>query len=530
MFRKKSRAQMPLPRHKSWCLGSTAMVITCSLVNALVYHAPLYLFGIDNLDMSSTNALWTLLTLFVFVFCLTAAIVGAFSIISERTIKPLFMLMAIANAIALYFAATYGVVLDKTMMGNVFNTDAAEALALFHPKALVYVAILGVFPCWLLYRTKIRSIGVLRRAAVPLIASLCAVGWLYAASPTWLWIDRHAKQLGALVMPWSYLVNGGRYLIAGMAPSERRLLPPAEANESESRPKVVVLVIGESARAQNFSLYGYARKTNPELEKAGVTVLQPAYACATYTTAAVECILSPDKSFNATEPMTSYLQRNGVDVIWRSHNGGEPPMQISSLQRLEQIPGNCMGDECGFDEGLLRDLEQRIADAKQKRVLVVLHLAGSHGPAYNTRYPARFEVFKPVCRSVQLHQCTREELVNAYDNSILYSDFVVARSIDMLKRLKSYSSSLIYVSDHGESLGEYKLYLHGTPWSIAPEEQKAIPLITWNSDTSVGGGARHIRGDFSQANVFHSVMGAFGMRSPVFKPDLNVFALKGEAQ
>jgi Predicted membrane-associated, metal-dependent hydrolase len=500
------------------------------LVNALAYHVPLYLFGIDNLDMPSANALWTLLTLFVFVFCLTAAIAGALAAISVRTIKPLFMVMAIANAIALYFSVTYGVVLDKTMMGNVFNTDVAEALALFHPMALVYVAILGIFPCWLLHRTKIRPVCALGRVVVPLFVCLCAVGWLYAVSPTWLWIDRHAKQLGALVMPWSYLINGGRYLGAGMAPPERRLLPPAEASGSGGKPKLVVLVIGESARAQNFSLYGYARKTNPELEKAGVTVLQPTYACATYTTAAIECILSPDKSYNATEPMTSYLQRNGVDVIWRSHNGGEPPMQVSDLQRLEQIPGNCSGDECGFDEGLLRDLEQRIADTKQKQVLVVLHLAGSHGPAYNTRYPARFEVFKPVCKSVQLHQCSREELVNAYDNSILYSDFVVAQSIDMLKRLKSYSSSLIYVSDHGESLGEYKLYLHGTPWTIAPEEQKAIPLIVWNSETSASGGARHISGDFSQANVFHSVMGALGMRSPVFKPDLNVFAQEGDRQ
>jgi lipid A ethanolaminephosphotransferase len=150
------------------------------------------------------------------------------------------------------------------------------------------------------------------------------------------------------------------------------------------------------------------------------------------------------------------------------------------------------------------------------------------GRAYNTRYPASFEEYKPVCNSVQLQQCSQEELINAYDNSIRFTDHVVGQTIDLLRRL-DIDATLFFIADHGESLGEGRLYLHGTPWLVAPEEQKRIPFIVWNSRDNIKENTttKFVDGAFTQASVFHSVLGAFDMRSPVYKPELDVLPKVG---
>lgn len=510
---------------KRWKMHTPTLILVGAVFNALVYNVPLYLFGVEHLDMPSVGAVMTLLTLFILVVGITAFITGLLALVCQRLVKPLFMVIAIINAMALYFMVTYNVVLDKTMMGNAVNTNVAEAGGLFHPWLLVYVLFLGLLPCWLLLKVERIHTRFTRRLLLPVAVCIVTLGWVYVASQSWLWIDKYAKVVGGMVMPWSYVVNGVRYVSDTVAPHERKLLPKAHFVSNEK--KVVFLVIGESARAQNFSLYGYDRMTSPEAAKAGVTVFNKTHSCATYTTASVECILAHDSpgARAGWEPLTSYLQREGVDVTWRTNNSGEPPMTVHHFERLAELKAGCTGEACNYDEGLLRGLEERIESSGQERILVVLHLGGSHGPAYNTRYPPAFEKFKPVCTSVQLHQCSQEELVNAYDNTLLYTDHVLGQTIGLLKRLKGYSSSLIYVSDHGESLGEYNLYLHGTPYTIAPEYQKTVPLLTWDSKTAKPGDAAPVtvKGEFSQANIFHSVMGAFGMRSEIFDPKLDLF-------
>jgi lipid A ethanolaminephosphotransferase len=230
----------------------------------------------------------------------------------------------------------------------------------------------------------------------------------------------------------------------------------------------------------------------------------------------------------AYEPLPSYLQRHGIDVIWRTNNFGEPPIKVRTYQRAEDIPGACSGSSCRYDEALLHGLEQLIGSSTSRRLFIVLHQHGSHGPVYTTGYPPRFEVFKPVCASVELNRCTPAELVNAYDNTILYTDDLLHRTIELLRRIPS-PSVMLYVSDHGESLGEKGLYLHGAPYSIAPDVQKGIPFLVWMSDefkerAGVTNATLARRNTASQANVFHSVMGAFGMRSDVYDPALDLFA------
>ena len=335
-----------------------------------------------------------------------------------------------------------------------------------------------------------------------------------------------------MVMPWSYVINTARYTAPKLMTSGVQVpLPPATFSSNEKT--VVILVIGEAARANDFALYGYSRPTNPLLSQAGVVTLKNASACATYTTASVRCILSnvnSESPFSKPyEPLPSYLQRNGVDVIWRSRNWGEPPMMVQTYQRASDLSAACTGTRCNYDEVLLSGLEQRIKTSSSQKVFVVLHQSGSHGPAYYMKYPSEFEYFKPVCKSVELGKCTHEELVNAYDNTILYEDYFLFRTIGVLKTLRDTSTLLIYVSDHGESLGEYGMYLHGIPYPIAPAVQKDIPFIIWMSDEfirqkAVQAGRLQSQSKHSQRDIFHTVMGAFSMRSDAYMRDYDIFS------
>jgi len=511
---------------------ATTFIAVTAMVNALLYHLPLFSFATGNLDLASFTGDLTLATLLVVLLSETVLLFTLLALISDRLLKPFCMLFAMGNAVAVYFVVTYHVVLDETMMGNVLNTDFAESSEYLHPKLIVYVLALGVLPCWLLARLRIRQTPRSHLAALALTFLSITVIWCLLASRTWLWFDENSKIVGGMIMPWSYLINTGRYLAPRlMASGVQAPLPPATF--SYTGKSVVILVIGEAARRQNFQLYGYNRPTNPLLSKAGVVALKNATACATYTTAAVQCLLSnvdTGSPFSKRyEPLPSYLQRSGVDVIWRTRNWGEPPLKVQTYQKASDLSADCAGAHCAYDELLLSGLEQRIKGSSSQRVFVVMHQSGSHGPAYYQRYPPEFGYFKPVCKSVELGKCTHDELVNAYDNTILYEDYFLFRVIGILKQLQDTATLLIYVSDHGESLGEYGMYLHGIPYSIAPDVQKNIPFILWMSDEFIRRKAvqigrlesQHIH---SQRDVFHSVMGAFSMHSDAYQAEYDIFS------
>jgi lipid A ethanolaminephosphotransferase len=371
-----------------------------------------------------------------------------------------------------------------------------------------------------------------RRALLLTVTLLIGVVWIYTASTTWLWVDKNSRKLGGLTMPWSYVIGTVRLYSDHLSQDRVQTLLPA-ARFLTNQKTIVILVIGESARAENFSLYGYRRSTNPLLAQSGIVTLAQSHSCATYTTASLLCILSPfDNGWHlptSQEPLPSYLQRYGIDVIWRTNNWGEPPLKVQTYQRSEEIPGGCQGDACRYDEALLQGLAQRIRSSSKDKIFVVLHQHGSHGPSYYTEYPRSFEIFTPVCRSVDLHQCTPAELLNTYDNTILYTDDFLHRTIELLKTFPKTATMLMYVSDHGESLGEYGLYLHGTPYAIAPDVQKNIPFLIWMSTEfkknkgSTILQAKH-QPSYSHANVFHSIMGAFDMRSEVYNRALDLFS------
>ncbi len=326
---------MSLPLKWKGNLSTIKFIIAASLINTVIYHYPLLSFAVANLNIRSSNGVLTLITVLVLVTFITALILSLLSLASERIIKPLLMVAAVGNSIALYFVQSYNVILDKSMMGNVFNTDISEATSLLHPHLLLYVALLGAIPCILIYRTEINGSSFVRRSCLVIAVLILGLGWSYVNSNTALWFSKNGKHLGGLIMPWSYTINGGRHLASTIKPGEQRLLPDATAREIEKT--VVILLIGEAARSDNFSLYGYPRLTKPEMAKAGAIALPNTKSCATYTTASLLCILSHledgDSSWGTTPklPAAKWCRCNlASQQLGRARNEGQ---HISTLWR-----------------------------------------------------------------------------------------------------------------------------------------------------------------------------------------------------
>jgi lipid A ethanolaminephosphotransferase len=495
-------------------------VVLISFLNLLFFHFPFFKFVYNSVDHKSLNGVNILVSLVLLMLVANAFFFLLICFLSRYVGKFLLVVFFIVNAIAVYFVNTYNVIIDESMVGNVLNTKYSEASGFFSFKLVLYIILFGVLPAIYIARAKISTIPVKRFLLIVLGSLVFMVVVAFANAPNWLWIDKNSKVLGGLAMPWSYTVNLSLFYVHKNQENEKEILLP-NASIKDSAKAVVVLVIGESARSENFSLYGYGKNTNPLLSKTPGVVHFNATSCATYTTAGVKCILEHKNTGELYEILPNYLYRNGAEVIWRSTNWGEPPVHIKNYMSKEALMKNCQGEGCNFDELLLSHLKEQISASTANKVLVVLHTSTSHGPEYSKKYPSQFEVFKPVCNSVELAKCSQTELVNAYDNTIGYTDYLLSKVIEDLKELKEYKSTMIFVSDHGESLGEKNLYMHGLPLSLAPKEQYDIPFIVWTSDSSV----KQLKPDItlSQNHVFHSVLNFLGIQSPVYNEELNIF-------
>ncbi len=412
------------------------------------------------------------------------------------------------------------------MMGNIFNTKTSESFALLTPTLLIYIFIFAVIPSLLILKIKVTPLNRLKILFNGFLIFVISIFFLYLNSSNWLWIDKHAKLLGGKMLPWSYIINSVRYY-SGISRSKKKQILLPKGTFFNNKKVAVVLVIGETARAQNFSLYGYPRNTNPQLHsEKNLLVFNKTTSCSTYTTASVACMLSHNNGKGNYEPLPSYLTRLGVNVIWRTNNWGEPPIYTSKYQKSSELKKQCHGKECQFDEVLLTKINEEIQLSKKKKTFIVLHTYGSHGPSYYAKYPSKFEVFSPVCRHEELSKCTQQELINAYDNTILYTDYFLHKTIQKLKKLKM-PVMLIYASDHGESLGENGLYLHGTPFMFAPKYQKEIPFIIWRSKALIklqGLSNNKVKqvGTFSHANIFHTIIGTLGIKGGAYNKTLNI--------
>jgi len=460
------------------------------------------------------------------------------------TLKPLLGVLTVATVFAIHYMQRYGIYLDPSMLRNVLRTDVAEAGELLGWTLVPHLVLYGALPLLLLSRVRVvrrswrTALGVRAASMAAALAVLVGCGLLVFQPLASLM--RTQKEVRYLITPANYLWS----LAAVTAQDARGAAGPRQVVGSDAalgplarqrtRPLVVVLVVGETARAANWGLNGYARQTTPELAALDVVNFREVTACGTSTEVSLPCMFAPvgrrdydESRIRNSESILHTLARAGVDVLWRDNQSGckgvcdgLPSETVAALHPA----GLCEDGRC-LDEGLLVGLDERLRRAHGTQLLV-LHQLGNHGPSYFRRYPPAFARFQPACASDDLRHCTSLEIVNAYDNALLYTDHLLASVIAKLRAASSRTDSvLLYVSDHGESLGENNLFLHGIPFAIAPRVQTRVPMVMWLSEgarATLGVDEQCLRQRASQPashdHLAHTLLGVLDVRTRVYEP------------
>lgn len=460
--------------------------------------------------------------------------------------KPVFLLLMLSGASASYFMHTYGVIVDKAMLQNAVETDVAEAKGLLTLGMALHMLLLLALPVWLCARFPIKPLGLATGAKHYLLALLLWLVGLGAVAATsyselvpFFRNFRDIKHLALPVAPVSAAFGLGSQLIAAKFPTPLAPLgEDAKQMPTSTKPRLIILVVGETARGDHFSLNGYERPTNPQLSQLPVVSFRNVSSCGTATAHSVPCMFShqprehyEEKVAKNTENVLDILKRAGVDVTWLDNNSGCKGVcdRVTSHDLYNEQNPLCKDGHCHDQilvEGTQNYIRQLPGNSGDK--LLVLHQLGSHGPEYFKRSDEATKQFTPECTDKQLQRCDRDSIVNAYDNSLLATDAMLAGLIRELQQQSSYATALLYVSDHGESLGENGVYLHGMPYFMAPKAQTHIPMIWWMSDqfaAATGTNGRCIASKQDEAlshdNLFHSLLGAFAVNTQVYQPTLD---------
>lgn len=528
--------------------NSLGFILACALFftvfqNLLFIHQAWSYITFDNVHSVIFAA-----TMPIVIFCALNIIFSVLTIPFLR--KPLVILLLLGSAAANYFMFSYGVVIDGNMMQNAFETNPQEATALLTPRMGLWLLLLGILPAvfvcfvriskthpwW--YMLGLRAANVMLSAVVILLVA--ALFYKDYAS-----LIRNNKSVVKMLTP-SNLVSGSikyaqhRYF--------HKNLPLVKIGEDahlgpvirgQAKKTLVILVVGETARAENFSLSGYPRDTTPRLKQDNVVYFKNASSCGTETAISVPCMFSnmPRSDYDATlashqEGLLDVMAHAGVDLLWRENDGGckgacdrIPHIDMTKLH-LSQY---CDGDVC-MDNVLLYKLNDYI-NGLQGDGVIVLHQMGSHGPAYYRRSTPEIRQFSPTCDSNQIQDCTHEQLVNTYDNSLLYTDAMLDSTIKLLQLYSGkFNTAMVYLSDHGESLGENGMYLHGTPYMFAPSQQTHVPFLMWMSadyERQFGINRQCLQSlaqtdKVSQDNLFHTLLGMLNVQTQQYQPDLDI--------
>ncbi|WP_020424859.1 phosphoethanolamine transferase [Paracidovorax oryzae] len=533
------------PVQLGWC----AALFFTTLGNAVLWRTLWSAVEVDNL-----RSLWFFISLPVFLFCLLNLLLTAVLALPYVR-KPLLALLVVVSAVCSYFMLHYNVLIDRGMVQNAFETNRAELTSYISAPLVLTILVLGVLPAATMVLLPTGSNGRPLHGALWWLGNVLATLAVLAAVTMAFYKDyasllRNHRQIRDQVLPFNFVRNANGYLKRRYIAKRQVLRSVGEdavrpAAAAGGRPLLLLIVVGETARARNFQLNGYPRATNPSLSRReGIISFRHVASCGTATAISLPCMFSRmgraqyDGVRAATEEnLLDILRRTGMHILWRNNNNGGckgvcERVDTDDMPALKPS-GHCTHpDGTCHDDVLLHQLGARI-DAIHGDALIVLHQLGSHGPAYFERYPAQDKVFAPTCDTNQIQKCSSEALVNTYDNTLVHTDRVLDMAIDLLQRhADERDVAMLYVSDHGESLGERGMYLHGTPYPIAPGEQTQVPMVMWFSPAFAQRArldlaclrANASREDYSHDNLYHSLLGLLDVRSSVYQSGLDLFA------
>jgi len=438
---------------------------------------------------------------------------------------------------------TYNIVIDYTMIQNTAQTNLHESMDLFSISLLTNLFLLGVIPSFVVYKIKVEygsfKTALWTKIKTVIICLVVIFATIFLFSKFYSSFFREHKPLRFYTNPTFAIYSLGKYVNL-MASNQNIVVKPIGLDAKSLQPqnkKLHIVVVGETARASSFSLNGYDKETNPLLKQEDIVNLGDVSSCGTSTAISVPCMFSIytrsnysyKKGLSTQNVLDVVNHTNNVNILWRDNNSDSKGVALRvTYEDYRNSKKNTMcKDECR-DEGMLVGLQDYIDKSGDKDVLIVLHQMGNHGPAYYKRYPKEFEKFTPVCKTNQLEKCTIEEINNAYDNVILYTDYFLSKVINLLKQDdETHETSMIYMSDHGESLGENGLYLHGLPYFMAPSEQTKVGALMWfGEQTKKNIDIEKIRKnageEYSHANLFHTILGLMEIETSVYNKNLDI--------
>lgn len=522
------------------------LIIFTALFFAVFYNISFFKNVVEVYSFDSSNFYY----IASIAILLISFIVFLFTLLSSKfTTKPILIVTLLVSSFTAYFMDTYHVVIDDSMIRNSLQTDLNESADLFSLKLVLYVFFLGLLPAYFVYKTKIEykpfKAELLSKLKTLFLSLAIILVVLFSFSKFYTSFFREHKPLRYHVNPVYWIYSIGKYVEKTMNSGPIVLkevgkdAKVVKTNDKVEKSELIIMVVGEAARANRFSLNGYEKETNPLLKKEEIINFSNMYSCGTSTAESVPCMFSifdkADYDYKkgiSTENIVDVLKHTkDINVLWRDNNSSSKGVALrTDYEDYRTSKTNTMCDdvECR-DEGMIVGLEDYIAKHKGEDILIVLHQMGNHGPAYYKRYPKEFEKFTPVCKTNQLEECTQEEVSNAYDNAILYTDYFLSKVINFLKPYsKNYETAMLYMSDHGESLGENGIYLHGLPYFMAPDEQKHIGSLMWfgegdiKEDIDIEKLNSYKDKQFSQDNLFHTLLGLFEVETEVYKPNMDM--------
>lgn len=535
-------------RHRP-AVSRLTYIILFSLYIALALNIVFYRQAFTLLPVDGLHNALVFLSMPVVAFAVMAILLALASVVRlEKVAATLFILL---SASAQYFMMNFGIIVDRSMITNILDTTPAESYALLSGQMIMvfaFTALLSIALAWWIKIKPAPSVwrGTIMRAGTVLVSALLILlvaGLFYKDYAS---LFRNNKELVKSLNPSNSIVAMNSWYFH----HEMDNLPLVKIGEDAKqkavmkngpRKNLTILIVGETSRAANFSLGGYERETNPLLAKDNVVYFPKTASCGTATAVSVPCMFSnmPRSGYDESlahhqEGLLDIIQRAGIQVQWNDNDGGckgacdrVPHQDVTALN----LPGQCINGEC-YDDVLFHDLEKTI-DSMQGDGVIVLHTIGSHGPTYYNRYPPEFRRFTPTCDTSEIQSCTQEQLKNSYDNTILYVDHIVDKAIKLLQsKQDKFTTSLVYLSDHGESLGENGVYLHGLPYSIAPETQKHVPMLLWLSDDyQKRYGVNYAclqqkakENDYSQDNLFSTMLGLTGVETQEYRAADDILA------
>jgi lipid A ethanolaminephosphotransferase len=522
-------------------LDISRVLLLVSLGLTLFYNQAFYR-NAGAVFAGSAGGLAFMVSLAVFLFALTLLLL---SLLCVRFLtKPVLAAVVLAAAGASVYMDAYNIVIDTTMITNIMKTDAREVGDLLDVGLIARLLLLGVVPALLIWTLPIRctqfSSEVVRRLKLVGLALLLMLAAIAPFTPHYTSFFREHKLLRYYANPATPLYSAFRYASDTLAATDARVRQvlglDARIPLADTSRELVILVVGEAARADHFGLNGYSRNTTPLLAQENLINFPQVSSCGTATAYSLPCMFDAATRADfeldegrSRENALDVLRHAGVNVLWRDNNsdskGVATAVEFEDFRSAERNP--VCDEECR-DVGMLQGLDDYIAAHPRGDIVIVLHQMGNHGPAYHKRYPAEFERFTPACHSNRLEDCSDLEIGNAYDNAILYTDWFLVQVIGVLKQHNSaFETAMYYMADHGESLGEAGLYLHGLPYLLAPEAQKHVASLLWFGDSYRVDRAALRKAalqPLSHDNYFHTVLGLLEIESAVHKPELDLLA------